>query len=80
MARETLARRLLVAGAFVWVASRVVAAGKAKPLPIEEPDDVPEAAVAPAVPRRAFRKRFATSVAFSMLFFAGAAFTAGVLD
>ncbi|MDP9260770.1 MAG: NlpC/P60 family protein [Actinomycetota bacterium] len=77
MARGTLARRLLVAGTFVWVASRVVAAGEAKPLPIEEPDDVPEAAVAPAVPRRAFRKRFATSVAFSMLFFAGAAFTAG---
>jgi cell wall-associated NlpC family hydrolase len=72
-----LARRLLVAGAFVWVASRVVAAGEAKPLPIEEPDDVPEAAIAPAVPRRTFRKRFATSVAFSMLFFAGAAFTAG---
>jgi cell wall-associated NlpC family hydrolase len=77
MARGSLTRRLLVAGAFVWVASRVVAAGEAKPLPIEEPDDVPEAAVAPARPRRAFRKRFATSVAFSMLFFAGAAFTAG---
>jgi peptidoglycan DL-endopeptidase CwlO len=77
MARGSLARRLLVAGAFVWVANRVVAAGEAKPLPIEEPDDVPEAAVAPAAPRRAFRKRFATSLAFSMLFFAGAAFTAG---
>jgi peptidoglycan DL-endopeptidase CwlO len=77
MARGSLARRLLAAGAFVWVASRVVAAGEAKPLPIEEPDDVPEAAVAPAVPRRTFRKRFATSIAFSMLFFAGAAFTAG---
>jgi cell wall-associated NlpC family hydrolase len=72
-----LARRLLVASAFVWVASRVVGAGEAKPAPTEEPDDVPEAAVAPAAPRRAFRKRFATSVAFSMLFFAGAAFTAG---
>jgi cell wall-associated NlpC family hydrolase len=77
MGRGTLARRLLVAGTFIWVASRVVAAGEAKPLPIEEPDDVPEAAVAPAVPRRRFRKRFATSVAFSMLFFAGAALTAG---
>ena len=77
MARGSLARRLLVAGAFVWVASRVVAAGEAKPVPIEVPDDVPEAAVAPAAPRRAFRKRFATSLAFSMLFFAGAAFTAG---
>jgi len=72
-----LTRRLLVAGAFVWVASRVVAAGEAKPTPIELPDDVPEAAVAPAAPSRAFRKRFATSLAFSMLFFAGAAFTAG---
>jgi cell wall-associated NlpC family hydrolase len=72
-----LARRLLVAGAFVWVASRAVATGEAKPLPIEVPDDVPEAAVAPAPPRRAFRKRVATSLAFSVLFFAGAAFTAG---
>ena len=77
MARGSLARRLLVAGAFVWVASRVVAAGEAKPAPIEVPDDVPEAAVVPAGPRRAFRNRFATSLAFSMLFFAGAAFTAG---
>jgi cell wall-associated NlpC family hydrolase len=77
MARGSLARRLLVAGAFVWVASRVVAAGEAKPAPIEVPDDVPEAAVTPVAPRGAFRKRFATSLAFSMLFFAGAAFTAG---
>ena len=77
MARGSLARRLLVAGAFVWVARRVVAAGEAKPTPIELPDDVPEAAIAPAAPRRAFRKRFATSLAFSMFFFAGAAFAAG---
>ena len=77
MARGSLARRLLVVGTFAWVASRVVAAGEAKPAPIEVPDDVPEAAVAPATPRRAFRKRFAMSLAFSMLFFAGAAFTAG---
>lgn len=77
MVRGSLARRLLVAGAFVWVASRVVAAGEAKPAPIELPDDVPEAAITPAsAPRRAFRKRFATSLAFSMLFFAGASFTA----
>jgi cell wall-associated NlpC family hydrolase len=77
MVRGSLARRLLVAGAFVWVASRVVAAGEAKPAPIEHPEDVPEAAVATAsAPRRAFRKRFATSLAFSMLFFAGASFTA----
>jgi cell wall-associated NlpC family hydrolase len=77
MARGTLARRLLVAGAFVWVASRVVAAGEAKPLPIEVPDDVPEAAVVPAAPKRAYRKRFATSLVFAALFFAGAALTAG---
>jgi cell wall-associated NlpC family hydrolase len=78
MVRGSLARRLLVAGAFVWVASKVIAAGEAKPAPVELPDDVPEAAVAPAsAPRRAFRKRFATGLAFSMLFFAGAAFTAG---
>jgi cell wall-associated NlpC family hydrolase len=61
----------------VWFASRVVAAGEAKPVPIEVPDDIPEAAVVPDAPRRSFRKRFATSLAFSMLFFAGAAFTAG---
>jgi cell wall-associated NlpC family hydrolase len=77
MARGSLARRLLVAGAFVWVASKVVASGEAKPAPIELPDDIPEAAVAPAARRRAFRKRFATGLAFSMLFFAGAALTAG---
>jgi cell wall-associated NlpC family hydrolase len=61
----------------VWVASKVVTAGDAKPAPIELPDELPEAAVAPAAQRSAFRKRFATSLAFSMLFFAGAAFTAG---
>jgi cell wall-associated NlpC family hydrolase len=72
-----MARRLLVAGAFLWVASKVVASSEAKPAPIELPDDVPEAAVAPAAPLRAFRKRFATSMAFATLFFAGAAFTAG---
>jgi cell wall-associated NlpC family hydrolase len=77
MARGSLARRLLVAGAFVWVAHRVIASGDAKPAPIELPDDMPEAAIAPAATRSAFRKRFATSLAFSMLFFAGAAFTAG---
>jgi peptidoglycan DL-endopeptidase CwlO len=77
MARGSLARRLLVAGAFVWVARWVVTQGEAVPAPIEVPDDVPEAAVAPAAPRRAFRKRFATSLAFAMLFFASAAFTAG---
>jgi cell wall-associated NlpC family hydrolase len=77
MARGTLARRLLVAGVVVWVARSVVAAGDAKPAPIELPDDVPEAAVAPSAPKRTFHKRFATSVVFAMLFFAGAAFTAG---
>jgi cell wall-associated NlpC family hydrolase len=61
----------------VWVASKIVAEGDAKPAPIELPDELPEAAVAPAAQRSAFRKRFATSLAFSMLFFAGAAFTAG---
>jgi cell wall-associated NlpC family hydrolase len=77
MARGSLARRLLVAGAFVWVARNIIASSDAKPAPIELPDDVPEAAVAPSAPRGAFRKRFATSLAFSVLFFAGAAFTAG---
>ena len=66
MAKGSMARRLLVAGAFVWVASKVVAPSEAKPAPIEPPDDVddvPEAAVAAAPPRSAFRKRFATSLA-----------------
>jgi cell wall-associated NlpC family hydrolase len=79
MARGSLARRLLVAGVFVWVARSVAAAGEAKPAPpIEVPaDDVPDAAVAPAASKRSFHKRFATSLVFAMLFFAGAAFTAG---
>jgi peptidoglycan DL-endopeptidase CwlO len=77
MARGLFARRLLVAGTVVWVARWAVAQGETKPAPIEVPDDVPEAAVAPAARRHPFRRRFATSLAFSALFFAGAAFTAG---
>jgi cell wall-associated NlpC family hydrolase len=77
MARGSLARRLLVAGTVVWFARWAVAQGETKPAPIEVPDDVPEAAVAPAARRHTFRRRFATSLAFSALFFAGAAFTAG---
>jgi cell wall-associated NlpC family hydrolase len=77
MARGSFARRLLVAGTVVWFARWAVAQGDAKPAPIEVPDDVPEAAVAPAAQRHAFRKRLATSLVFSTLFFAGAAFTAG---
>jgi peptidoglycan DL-endopeptidase CwlO len=77
MGRGSLVRRLLVAGTVVWFARWAVAQGEAKPAPIEVPDDVPEAAVAPAPPRHAFRKRLATSLVFSTLFFAGAAFTAG---
>jgi cell wall-associated NlpC family hydrolase len=77
MARRSFARRLLVAGTVVWVARWAVAQGETKPAPIEVPDDVPEAAVAPAARRHTFRRRFATSLAFSALFFAGAAFTAG---
>ncbi len=77
MARGSFARRLLVAGTVVWFARWAVAQGDAKPAPIEVPDDAPEAAVAPAAQRHAFRKRLATSLVFSTLFFAGAAFTAG---
>jgi peptidoglycan DL-endopeptidase CwlO len=77
MARGSFARRLVVAGTVVWVARWAVAQGETKPAPIEVPDDVPEAAVAPAARRHTFRRRFATSLAFSALFFAGAAFTAG---
>ncbi len=78
MARRSLARRLLVAGAVVWVARWVVAAGR---------DEAGAGRAYPttfrrrrsrrAAPRRAFRKRLATSLVFSTLFFAGAAFTAG---
>src|SRR6266702_7820298 len=77
MARGSLARRLLVAGTVVWFARWAVAQGEVKPAPIEVPADIPEAAVAPAAPRHAFRKRIATSLVFSALFFAGAVFTAG---
>src|SRR5438552_15808994 len=77
MARGSMARRLLVAGTVVWLARWAVAQGDVKPAPIDAPDDVPEAAVAPAAPNHAFRKRVATSLVFSVLFFAGAAFTAG---
>jgi cell wall-associated NlpC family hydrolase len=77
MARGSFARRLLVAGTVVWVARWAVAQGETKPAPIEAPDEVPDAAVAPAARRHTFRRRFATSLAFSALFFAGAAFTAG---
>jgi len=56
-----------------WAVSK----GETKPAPIKTPEDLPDAAVAPVAPRYAFRKRVATSLAFSVLFFAGAAFTAG---
>jgi cell wall-associated NlpC family hydrolase len=72
-----LARRLLVAGTVVWVARWTLEQGKVKPAPVEVPEDLPEAAVAPAPPRHAFRRRLATGLVFSTLFFAGAAFTAG---
>jgi peptidoglycan DL-endopeptidase CwlO len=77
MARGSFARRLLVAGTVVWVARWAVSQGETKPAPIKAPDDLPDAAVAPVAQRHAFRKRVATSLAFSVLFFAGAAFTAG---
>ena len=77
MARRSLARRLVVAGALVWVARWAVAQADTKPAPVEIPDEVPEAAVAQVAPRRVFRKRFATSLTFATLFFAGAALSAG---
>ncbi|SRR6266849_4897115 len=77
MARGSLARRLLVAGTVVWVARWTLEQGKVKPAPVEVPEDLPEAALAPAPPRRAFRRRLATGLVFSTLFFTGAAFTAG---
>jgi cell wall-associated NlpC family hydrolase len=77
MARRSLARRLVVAGAVVYVARWAVAQAETKPVPVEAPDELPDAAVAPRGPRRAFRKRLATSLTFATLFFAGAALSAG---
>jgi cell wall-associated NlpC family hydrolase len=80
MAKRTLARRLVVAGAIVWATRWVVAQADTKPLPpVEVPEDLPDAAVAAPVAQSsvAFRKRFATSFAFALLFCAGAALSAG---
>jgi cell wall-associated NlpC family hydrolase len=77
MAGRAFARRLLVAGTVVWFARWAAAKGETKPAPPAVPDDVPEAAVVPPASTHAFRKRLATSLVFSALFFAGAAFTAG---
>jgi len=80
MAKRTLARRLVVAGAIVWAARWVVAQADTKPLPpVEAPEDLPDAAVVAPVAKSsvAFRKRFATSFAFALLFCAGAALSAG---
>jgi peptidoglycan DL-endopeptidase CwlO len=77
MVGRSLARRLVVAGAVVYVARWAVAQAETKPGPVEAPDELPDAAVAPRAPRRAFRKRLATSLTFATLFFAGAALSAG---
>src|SRR5258705_6673155 len=77
MAGRSLARGLVVAGAVVYVARWAVAQAETKPGPVEAPDELPDAAVAPRAPRRAFRKRLATSLTFATLFFAGAALSAG---
>jgi peptidoglycan DL-endopeptidase CwlO len=77
MARRSLARRLVVAGAVLYVARLAVAQAETKPGPVELPDDIPDAAVAPSAPRRMFRRRLATSLTFATLFFAGAALSAG---
>ena len=77
MAKRSFARQLLVAGTVVWLARWAVAKSEPAPVPTV-PDDVPEAAVAaPAPPAHRLRKRLATSLVFSTLFFAGAALTAG---
>ena len=75
MARAALARRLVFAGAVVVIARWAVAPqAETKPVPIEPPEDVPEAARAP---RRSFRRRLATTIAFATLFVAGGALSAG---
>ena len=77
MARRSLARRLVVAGAVVYVARWAVAQAETKPVPVEGLDDVPDAAFAPPAKRHSFRRRFASSLTFATLFFAGAALSAG---
>jgi cell wall-associated NlpC family hydrolase len=77
MARSSLARRLVVAGAVVFVTRWAVAQAETKPVPVEGLDDVPDAAFAPPAKRHAFRRRFASSLTFATLFFAGAALSAG---
>ena len=77
MARTSLARRLVVAGAVVYVARWAVAQAETKPTPVEAPEDIPDAAAAPSASPRTFRKRLATSLTFATLFFAGAALSAG---
>src|SRR5882724_7273386 len=77
MAGRSLARRLVVAGAVVYVARWAAAQAETKPGPVEAPDELPDAAVAPRAPRRRFRRRLATSLTFATLFFAGAALSAG---
>src|SRR5438309_9950998 len=76
MARRSWRRRLLVAGALVWFATRSVPERTPAPVAIEEaPVQTPQPA-APSV-ARSLRKRLAASLVFATLFFAGAAFTAG---
>src|SRR3954465_11184793 len=77
MSRRSLARRLVVAGAVFYVARVAVTQAETRPGPVELPDDLPDAAVAPSAPRRMFRRRLATSLTFATLFFAGAALSAG---
>jgi peptidoglycan DL-endopeptidase CwlO len=77
MARRSLARRLVVAGAVLYVARLAVTQAETKPGPVELPDDLPDAAIVPSAPRRMFRRRLATSLTFATLFFAGAALSAG---
>jgi cell wall-associated NlpC family hydrolase len=67
----------VVAGAVLYVARLAVTQAETKPEPVELPDDLPDAAVAPRAPRRMFRRRLATSLTFATLFFAGAALSAG---
>jgi peptidoglycan DL-endopeptidase CwlO len=74
MARGSFARRIVFAGAVVLIARWAVSPAETKPVPVEAPEDVPEAAHAP---RRPARKRFATSLALVALFVAGGALSAG---
>jgi cell wall-associated NlpC family hydrolase len=74
---KTLGGLAVVAGVLVWAASVPRPLPEAAPAPVEPPP-VPAPPAAPVQARR-FGRRLATSFAFAVFFFAGAALAAGVV-